>query len=370
MRVRIKVPVPPDLWAEVRARGESQDGFELAQFFDRLGEPGDAAKAGEAMEAWEGRFFSRGMSEFRPGWRLHAALVGRRVVIRAGYCRDEDEEETWRERGLADEYYANSRNEAWAHVFRDDLGREVTLLDEGEAAVVAELEVEGFVASDLTGEEINQRAGLLSAVLDDPDAEAPRLVFADWLDEHGEPERAEFIRLQVEADKEADEQRRAWLEYRAERLLLEHAKRWAPSTWADAMEWRRGFVEWFDAKRWPLPDPGLLFGRHPVRGLVCDLRAGAPLSSVTAFPFAARLRSLTIVVSSLSRSDAEALVRCPDLGGLEELVIRAGERVDEGAIRALTECFADRVTVRQPGPPDPNYSSVASLLDLLSMEDG
>jgi hypothetical protein len=31
MRVRIKVPVPPDLWAEVRDRGQSGDGFEVDQ---------------------------------------------------------------------------------------------------------------------------------------------------------------------------------------------------------------------------------------------------------------------------------------------------------------------------------------------------
>jgi uncharacterized protein (TIGR02996 family) len=39
---------------------------------------------------------------------------------------------------------------------------------------------------------------LLRAILDDPDDDAPRLVYADWLEEHGEAERAEFIRVQVE----------------------------------------------------------------------------------------------------------------------------------------------------------------------------
>jgi uncharacterized protein (TIGR02996 family) len=39
---------------------------------------------------------------------------------------------------------------------------------------------------------------LLAAVLDRPEDDAPRLAYADWLDEHGEPERGEFIRVQVE----------------------------------------------------------------------------------------------------------------------------------------------------------------------------
>lgn len=39
---------------------------------------------------------------------------------------------------------------------------------------------------------------LLRAILDAPDDDLPRLIYADWLDEHGEPARAEFIRVQCE----------------------------------------------------------------------------------------------------------------------------------------------------------------------------
>jgi uncharacterized protein (TIGR02996 family) len=38
--------------------------------------------------------------------------------------------------------------------------------------------------------------GLLAAIRAEPDDDTTRLVLADWLDEHGEPQRAEFIRLQ------------------------------------------------------------------------------------------------------------------------------------------------------------------------------
>src|SRR5688572_16281574 len=38
---------------------------------------------------------------------------------------------------------------------------------------------------------------LLRAVIDNPSEDTPRLVFADWLDEHDEEDRAEFIRAQV-----------------------------------------------------------------------------------------------------------------------------------------------------------------------------
>src|SRR5262249_49325190 len=39
------------------------------------------------------------------------------------------------------------------------------------------------------------RQSFLQAILDDPEADAPRLIFADWLEEHGDP-RGEFIHLQ------------------------------------------------------------------------------------------------------------------------------------------------------------------------------
>jgi len=38
----------------------------------------------------------------------------------------------------------------------------------------------------------------LRAILADPDDDAPRLIYADWLDENGDADRAEFIRLQVQ----------------------------------------------------------------------------------------------------------------------------------------------------------------------------
>lgn len=42
------------------------------------------------------------------------------------------------------------------------------------------------------------QSALLAAILSDPASDDPRLVYADWLDENGHPERAEFIRVQVE----------------------------------------------------------------------------------------------------------------------------------------------------------------------------
>ncbi|MBL8796638.1 MAG: TIGR02996 domain-containing protein [Planctomycetia bacterium] len=41
-------------------------------------------------------------------------------------------------------------------------------------------------------------AGFFRTILDHPDDDAPRLIYADWLEDRGESERAEFIRVQCE----------------------------------------------------------------------------------------------------------------------------------------------------------------------------
>src|SRR5215203_3911185 len=82
---------------------------------------------------------------------------------------------------------------------------------------------------------------LIAAILANPDEDTPRLVYADWLQEHGDEERAEFIRLQCghAGDDEAAEERTAELEDR-------HRPRWLAGLpqfpWAHWF-FRRGFPE-------------------------------------------------------------------------------------------------------------------------------
>jgi uncharacterized protein (TIGR02996 family) len=43
---------------------------------------------------------------------------------------------------------------------------------------------------------VRENDSFLQAIHENPDDDTPRLVYADWLDDHGDPLRAEFIRLQ------------------------------------------------------------------------------------------------------------------------------------------------------------------------------
>lgn len=71
------------------------------------------------------------------------------------------------------------------------------------------------------------REALIAGIAADPDNDLRRLVFADWLEESGEAERAEFIRLQVEAARlpEGAEVRKA-ADDRAMQLFMAHGRRW------------------------------------------------------------------------------------------------------------------------------------------------
>src|SRR6516162_306803 len=67
----------------------------------------------------------------------------------------------------------------------------------------------------------------LATILERPDDDAPRLVFADWLEEHGESARAEFIRVQIElAAGPSEAHRRSFLKRREKDLLQAHRKEW------------------------------------------------------------------------------------------------------------------------------------------------
>ncbi len=96
---------------------------------------------------------------------------------------------------------------------------------------------------------MTDEAALLAAIHANPDEDTPRLVYADWLDEHGQPERAEFIRVQIELSHltEDDERERPLRDRRWE-LWEAHREQWTAEIGiveSDKIkvEFRRGFID-------------------------------------------------------------------------------------------------------------------------------
>lgn len=131
---------------------------------------------------------------------------------------------------------------------------------------------------------------LLATAIADPDNDLPRLVLADWWDENGQPERAEFCRLQIELARMraggcpnccyglsdemflvCDTCRPKYLELlrREWEIQCGHSAWWSdygPGDRFTVIEWRRGFVHSLacPAADW-LACGDEVLKRHPVR---------------------------------------------------------------------------------------------------------
>lgn len=89
------------------------------------------------------------------------------------------------------------------------------------------------------------------AILDDPDDDFPRLIYADAIEESGSPERADFIRTQVElARTDPGDPRHSELHERQGRALALHRRDWMRELpELEGIIWsrfRRGFVDHVD----------------------------------------------------------------------------------------------------------------------------
>jgi uncharacterized protein (TIGR02996 family) len=143
---------------------------------------------------------------------------------------------------------------------------------------------------------------LLRAILANPDDDGLRLVYADWLEEHGDPARAEFIRVQCElARLPGHDPRRYVLEQQQDDLLDDHQRRWEKTLplWQRFVSralprWRRekfqrGFLHGIECSAPDWIDHGEELLRHsPIKAAIIDIE-----------------------------EDLEELIRCPSLAALE-----------------------------------------------------
>ena len=123
---------------------------------------------------------------------------------------------------------------------------------------------------------MNERDAFIRGIAANIYDDTPRLAFADWLDERGEHERAEFIRVQVELEPIRDQYeipRAAELHERERELgkesdwLGEMPEKWGDWELGASIKFRRGF-----------PDLRRVRHRHRRRGQLRLPRAGSRLA--------------------------------------------------------------------------------------------
>lgn len=182
---------------------------------------------------------------------------------------------------------------------------------------------------------------LLNAIAEHPEEDTPRLMYADWLDENGEPERADFVRAQVEIGRAGVSGAELYAAVQKNRYYLGNFVR----HWRDALpsvpgvEWgdfNRGLVEEVRAQNErPVVDRAARIfavpGIHVLR--LWRLDSGRALAGV---PELIRLRSLRIITPGTSASVLRDLFASPHLARLTALDLH-GSRIDD----ALAAQIAD-----------------------------
>ncbi len=173
---------------------------------------------------------------------------------------------------------------------------------------------------------MDQRAAFLRSICDDPDDDAVRLIFADWLDEHGQPERAEFIRLQCDRAQRVEPLPAcAEAVWREEELLARFGETWRAELpelprvrWG---EFERGFVniaeaDNLDGFRW---SARAVRSRTPVRGFRLSRIRRLDGRNFTYRNDLRMLTTLDLSGSSIGWKGALSLASCRYLAGLREL---------------------------------------------------
>ena len=180
---------------------------------------------------------------------------------------------------------------------------------------------------------MDDRAALIAAIHAEPDDLLPRLVFADWLDDHGEGSRAAWMRASCEpgAEVPGSAARR-----RADALFAACRPGW----WVEAARYAptaaRGMIE----LRVVSDSPARLFGHA---GWVRDAINGGWVESILAADcllevarWAEPLRSMPLQAILLDHASNEALVVALGVPNLRTLVF-SGQSVELPAVRRLGE---------------------------------
>jgi uncharacterized protein (TIGR02996 family) len=185
--------------------------------------------------------------------------------------------------------------------------------------------------------------GFLSDICEHPDEDAPRLVYADWLEDHGRPLQGEFIRSQILlARLPEDDPRREELEVRGRVLLEGHEHEWVgplpPAVIGRTFE--RGFLVGIKMKARGFPRLRAVLDSCPtVRHLhlTAPFRIGEPpVQAVASSPDLARLTSLKISEGCelIGPAEVAALAASPHVGGLTALSLHKNA-VGDGGLAAV-----------------------------------
>lgn len=247
---------------------------------------------------------------------------------------------------------------------------------------------------------------LLSAILADPDDDRPRLVYADWLEQHGQLDRARLIRVQIELARLPDNAEAATALQIEEEQLEAACEKTLPQL--EGIEWgsfQRGLVRSVypatpaafhhhassiaavgsvSRVRFDKPDGFAVLAETPVLAQLTDLavfdedqfrgRNGDPnhrinddLQAVLASPHCPCLRSLELSCCQLGPRGVKALADCPRLESLIHLDVSDNYIGDEGLAALAASPYLSALRTLQIDLNDLGPAGVEALANSASL---
>jgi uncharacterized protein (TIGR02996 family) len=187
---------------------------------------------------------------------------------------------------------------------------------------------------------MTREEGFLRAICAEPDDDGPRLVYADWLEEHRHLDRAEFIRVQCALARLPEQHPLGThLKRQEQNLLRQHAPEWlAPfEPWhCDREDWfsfsfHRGFVEQLSVWTEPfLMQTEELFALTPLRHVGFVRLSADECGRLADEPLLLRLRSLYLQIYEMRGGGLDRLLTSPHLANLQRLDIPGTESLYQG----------------------------------------
>ena len=189
-----------------------------------------------------------------------------------------------------------------------------------------------------------EEQGLLDDIRQHPEDDQPRLVYADWLDEQGDPGCAEFIKTQVvlASAKEVNGlalsgERQACLRQREQALLAGHRQEWEAALREQcpaiqAVEFRRGLPYHITIPAGDfLTHAEHLFALAPIRSVqITGISGIGRLQNLAASAHLASLTTLDLGGNGISAAGVEALAGSEHLRNLTTLNLWDNDIGDAG----------------------------------------
>jgi uncharacterized protein (TIGR02996 family) len=230
-----------------------------------------------------------------------------------------------------------------------------------------------------------QDEAFVQAILEEPEDDTPRLIYADWLQDQGEEDRAEFIRGQIALARMPEKgPGRNKLQKRVDKILEAHREEWlrpltqgahhyvyfrrgfpdsAGAPFADFCYWEESLWKYAPVAYVALSSPwpfdanwGGMFdsdeeardahhrafrevAANPNLAHVCSLEiyeclGDRDMEALAASPHLRRMRALRFGYNAIGNAGARALARCRHLTTLRHLDLSSNHITSEGA-RAL-----------------------------------